>query len=441
VFTIEPVINVTDFESGSLCLNTTTMRIIVEGIGLDLGSREDLNDFLKSEGIKCLLQNGIRQGYDRLVDGGTYTLGPPIQQQQQQQLLHPSSPQPPQDLRDVIHANATAIYTGWSCLGALPLTDADLKNTVLEVLPVALPSVKVWPPGSADQPAEDVIREETARPNLPPDLESIRSAILSLEYQGDTEDATHSAIDLLVLRPMKLFCMRNGCAITTNRNGVDASGATLRNLRPDVLLWLPSGVLAFKGEDKAFGVNIQEARDDLRNKMSLFTDAYFGTIPYQIAYACSGQMLEFRAFFRVSNSSKPREVKLTDAVNLGTMAGRSLCVRYAVNIARILEVMHRNHPLGGVIQLGKTIETLSSKVLIVGDFVRKSTRFFTNADVIKDLYKKLMSDVVPHLIRPKDEPKILRTTLIVNLFPVGYCKARPSSVDECKEAGRQRLTL
>lgn len=42
---------------------------------MELGSREDYNDFLASEGVKCLMKNGLRQGYDRLVDDGTYTLG------------------------------------------------------------------------------------------------------------------------------------------------------------------------------------------------------------------------------------------------------------------------------------------------------------------------------------------------------------------------------
>ena len=84
------------------------------------------------------------------------------------------------------------------------------------------------------------------------------------------------------------------CTITNNRNGVDSSGATSNSLRPDVLLWLPSGVQGLKDEDKTFGVNIEQAREDLRKKMNVFSDAFFGSVPYQTAYACSG-VLRFRA--------------------------------------------------------------------------------------------------------------------------------------------------
>ena len=61
-----------------------SITITIEGLGaLNLSSREDYQDFLKSEGIKCVMLHGVRQSYGSLVDGGTYKLGPPIQQQQQ----------------------------------------------------------------------------------------------------------------------------------------------------------------------------------------------------------------------------------------------------------------------------------------------------------------------------------------------------------------------
>ena len=74
------------------------------------------------------------------------------------------------------------------------------------------------------------------------------------------------------------------------RNGVDstADGATIANLRPDVLVWLPSGVLAFKGEDKASHHDLNVARHELMAKLSCFSEAFFGSLPYQICYACGG---------------------------------------------------------------------------------------------------------------------------------------------------------
>ena len=63
-------------------------------------------------------------------------------------------------------------------------------------------------------------------------------------------------------------------------------------------------------------------------------------------------------------------VRLTDAVDLSTIRGRSLCVRYAVNI-RLLVAMQRNFLDGIVISLGSTRITSSSAVTILHDHVMK----------------------------------------------------------------------
>lgn len=288
----------------------------------------------------------------------------------------------------------------------------------------------------ADQPAADVIREDNEGPNLPPELETIRGTILSMEYQGDTEDATHDPIDSLVLNPIRNLCLRNRVIVKTNRNSVDSSGATLKNLCPDVMLWLPSGVLALKGEEKAFSVNIQEAQQDLRMKMNLFSDAFFGSVPYQRAYACSGSFLEFYAFVRTSDPRRPREIQLTDTVDLTTVMGRSLCVRYAINIARILLALQHNHPSGNVISLGKAIETTTSKAVIVGEYVSKTTRHYTRQAVIEALYAGIKTSCVPYLICPVENPNIRRGGLCVKLTPVGFCGRVPANISECKRAGR-----
>ena len=73
------------------------------------------------------------------------------------------------------------------------------------------------------------------------------------------------------------------------------SGATLKSLQPDVLTWIPSGVLAFKGEDKATAVELDIAVKELFNKWSVFTDTFFGTLCYQICYALGREMLQFCA--------------------------------------------------------------------------------------------------------------------------------------------------
>ena len=61
---------------------TTMIKINVESIGaVEICDREDYSELLKNEGVKGLMKDGVRKSYGGLVDGGTYTLGPPIQQQ------------------------------------------------------------------------------------------------------------------------------------------------------------------------------------------------------------------------------------------------------------------------------------------------------------------------------------------------------------------------
>ena len=181
---------------------------------------------------------------------------------------------------------------------------------------------------------------------------------------------------------------------------MDSSGATSNSLRPDVLLWLPSGVLALKDEDKTFGVGIEQAREDLRKKMNVFCIFWQCTlVPYQIAYACSGSHLEFRAFVRTNDPRRPQEIQLTDRIDLSTVLGRSLCVRYAINIARILLALHGMNPSGSVLCLGKRIHTPSSTVMLVGEYVTKTTSDFTGEEVFTEFYEAVKNAGAPHLIR------------------------------------------
>ena len=59
------------------------IKITVEGVGVKLGSDAALDKWLDRKGIRCLLDGDGDEIVDieSLVDGGTYTLGPPIQQQ------------------------------------------------------------------------------------------------------------------------------------------------------------------------------------------------------------------------------------------------------------------------------------------------------------------------------------------------------------------------
>ena len=342
----------------------------------------------------------------------------------------------------MVNANTDSIYNAWSN-GVIenipPETETDLKKAIQAELPTALPAARTWMSG-ADMPVQDVIvaKENASAVVLSPELEIIRSAILRWVYSGSTEDATHAPIDALIVDPIKNLCLRCGCVVQTNRNGTDSSGATIQNLRPDLLLWLPSGILAFKGEEKAFGIPIQNAREDLRSKMNVFSDTFYGSVPYQLSYACSGSQVEFVAFMRTS-TGRPKEIQLTNSVDLSTMNGRSLCVRYAINIARLLVSLHHANP-GNVIRLGYTVDTGASYVLIGCDFVTKKTKYFTNDEVIATLYDTILRNRVPHIIYPTKVPIFRVSGLTVNLRPVGFCGARPGTIETCKRASRELLT-
>ena len=345
-------------------------------------------------------------------------------------------PRPEPDLVARIRSNSEAIFEAWGRpLVNLPTTGTELASVVQEGLSLALPSANVWPPGGVDKPVVDVVREATNSSStvLSPKLELIRSAILTMKYNGDTEDCTHGPIDALIINPIKDLCLFRGVSVMTNRNGVDSSGDTLKNLLPDVLLWLPSNILAFKGEDKAWGVDIGLAREDLRKKMNVFSDAFFGRVPYQLAYACSGTMVEFLAFVRTDNPQRPTEVQLTRRIDLGTMRGRSLCIRYAINIARILIAMDHEYPEGEVIRLGSTVQTPYSTVVVAGDYVTKKAKRYTG-EVIEELYKLIKnSGPIAHLIFPRQH-RVSRSVLTVDLQPVGFCGSVPTSIAECKAA-------
>lgn len=330
------------------------------------------------------------------------------------------------------------IYDQWSRrLETVPSPEA-LGEIVTKALPAFLPS-RVTLTAGHDFPAVDVVKtvmDEDYSVTLAPELEYIRSAILALVFHGTTEDCTHTAVETLILNTITMLCQFRGCHIQRNRNGVDSSGATLANLRPDVLVWLPSGVLAFKGEDKAFGVDIVEARKDLTEKMALFSDAFFGEIPYQLAYACAGSKLEYWALVRTRDPRRSQPLQLTPQIDLATINGRSLCVRYAVNIARVLVSLHEKYPRGNAVRLGSTIKTSTSSVFIEGTKVIKKTSRYTGPQVV-ELYKRIISNQgVTNLINPVEIPRIGRGgELTVKLEPVGFCPDSPPSIQQAKSAG------
>ena len=338
---------------------------------------------------------------------------------------------------ELIASRSLAIQNAWSSgLPSVP-TITELPGVVQSALLAPLPS-PLRSTAVAETPADDVVqfsKEDTA---LSGNLWSIASSIYAAQAFGDNEDSVHSLVDRLVLEPMKVVGESANCAFMMNRNGAGASGATIKSLRPDVLLWIPSGILAFKGEDKATAADRNLARNELLNKLNSFTDTFFGQVPYQLCYNAGGHMLEFVAINR-NPVGRPTLHSLAPVIDLSNARGRSLCVRYAVNIARVLVSLSEAFPGGNVVRLGEKIASGSSTVLIMGDYAIKKTNTHSGS-VLVELYAQIQQSHPPSLVSSWNEVKISRANaLTAHITPVGFCGQVPGDAEEAKKAGRRLL--
>ena len=356
---------------------------------------------------------------------------------QQQQLLRNE---------DTAHAAAAAersnkIMDAWTKeLSGLPKPDPrKLKALVETALPTPIPTLD-YATALSDEPETDVLKTtDDGKVQLRAGLEGLRASILDQKRHGNSEDTLHAIVENLILAPMHMLASHMRISLRMNRNSVDGSGATLKSLRPDVLTWLPSGVLAFKGEEKATAEELDVATQELSTKLSAFTDTFFGSLHYQLCYALGGEMLQFCAIIRKENGEHEL-FKLTDATDLSTVRGRSLCVRYVVNITRLLVAMQRSFPDGNAISLGSTVSTQTSDVFILSDHVIKKAKRFTGQKVLTEIYDLLeQSRGVEGLIRVHKRPKPARHHFTVYLEPVGFCGKLPCNLTQLKRAGQRIL--
>jgi hypothetical protein len=333
------------------------------------------------------------------------------------------------------------ILTAWSeAPPKVPSTISSLKDFVASALPCPIPA-DFFQNSFSVEAIRDVIDDSNKRLKVQAPLVVLREKILSYERPGTTEDTLHGIVDDLVVSPIRFLSSHAGVTIHTDRNSADPSGTTQKGLRPDVLVWLPSGVLAFKGEEKADAADLQEATMELSAKLSTFTDAFFGSLQYQLCFAMGGLRLVFCAIERKENGKHQRHL-LTDPIELSTVRGRGLCVRYVVNISKLLIAMHRQDPIGPVIKLGATMSSTSSEVHILGDYIIKKPKMCTGASILKDLYTLLEKSRGVHgLVQVFKSAKFLTGNRItLYLGPVGTCGRRPESIEMAKVAGKSVLT-
>jgi hypothetical protein len=80
--------------------------------------------------------------------------------------------------------------------------------------------------------------------------------------------------------------------VKIDRNVIDPSATTVRQLRPDYLIWMKN-VLVLKGEEKAD--DIRQAVDELTQKNECWNLSVYCKVPYVLCYAAGGNMLQFFA--------------------------------------------------------------------------------------------------------------------------------------------------
>ena len=79
-----------------------------------------------------------------------------------------------------------------------------------------------------------------------------------------------------------------------DRNITDKSGATVKNLRPDVVVRI-NGVLVFKAEEKQYSSEMEKAEKELSDKTESWNASMYGKIPYILSYAAAQNNLRFSA--------------------------------------------------------------------------------------------------------------------------------------------------
>ncbi len=322
------------------------------------------------------------------------------------------------------------VLDAWSaCLDSLPAID-DLRSVINAPLLRPLPYPSWWAGAELHPPDADVA---TASPGLlAPAVEAICTTLFSRQRNGSSEDSLHAVYDSLITDVLVLLRNHVSLGLRLDRNTIDKSGTTKGQTRPDFLCWLPSGILGFKGEEKASAEELHVAREELSSKLAAWTPTFFGEIPYQVGYAAGGETIQF---FAMDVRNGGRIVSMCDAFTVTTPKARSQCVRMAVNLFRLLRTLQLRFP-EHCLSLGDVITRPESCVVTIhGDFVSKRAAAFTGPE-LEELYLALLARPIECLARPKKAPKV-GASLTVQIQPVGFFR---NPGEQIKDAVRSVLT-
>jgi hypothetical protein len=321
------------------------------------------------------------------------------------------------------------VLNAWTaCLDSVPALD-ELRNVINAPLQRALPYPSSW--ARRPFPPDADVAEES-RDSLMPELMAICCTLFARRRNGTSENALVVVYDSLITDVLALLRDWTSVPLRFERGAIDEGMRTTGQSLPDFRCWLHTGVLAFKGEEAATAEELHVATEELSSKLAAWTPTFFGEVPYQLAYAAGGEIIQF---FAMDLRNGGKRVPLCDAFSVATPTGRSRCVRIAVNIFRVLRTLDVRLPeyclaLGGVIT-----KSYSCQVIIHGDFVSKCASSFTGPE-LEDLYLALLARPVECLARPKKAPRV-DAWLTVQIQPVGFFR---NPGEQIKTAARSVLT-
>ena len=192
-----------------------------------------------------------------------------------------------------------------------------------------------------------------------------------LIVQDGTEKVWARTADRLTGYVLTLLSEMTGERMSSNRNAVDHSNATMPKLRPDYCLWA-SDALLLKAEHKQASSELGAAKGELVSKMVGWNVIALHGLPFLPCFAVGGERLQFCAVVR-DRSGACALAEVSEIFNMRVPLQRVAIVRATFNLFRVIVALRRLMP-GHVPPLYKKQPRFEGFVEVRDDHVRKVCR-------------------------------------------------------------------
>ena len=297
------------------------MKIKVGDDNIILSSREEYKDFLAEEGVKFLRDGGGNRvgGLESLVNGGTYSLGPPI-------------------AADRGGGGGVDVSLAWTRSVSTAIRTMSDVGTNLQQLGAFLlepPQVRARVDHAAFGSWKTLVPEETLLRYFEPVHGGDFCRALSIQIShllfnpsivvGENEDGCHSRLDQCITAFLNNFAPE----FTLRRNSSrDSSSSPL--LQPDFSATLPGHGCFFRGEEKKIGSD-ENPQAELYEKLQRVWP--FPGLSYVLGYHSVGTVVTFSRVQVGSADDVTLPMRLDDA------SVRLECWNVVRNVARIIKFM------------------------------------------------------------------------------------------------------